>query len=140
MIFRLILAFLVLSTPALAADKLDKLITGPVRYVVDGDTFDIGETRIRLWGVNTPERGKQGYEAATDFLKQLVENATVNCMGMYYDRYERTVASCEVEGQDIGKMLVQAGVAIDYKRYSKGFYSSDEMQAKANKRGLWGHQ
>lgn len=40
---------------------------GTVTHIVDGDTIDIGEMRIRLALVNTPERGNEGYSSATDF-------------------------------------------------------------------------
>ena len=43
--------------------------TGTVTKVVDGDTIDIDNTRIRLALVNTPEQGKPGYQEATEFVK-----------------------------------------------------------------------
>jgi len=45
-------------------------ITGTITNIVDGDTLDIGETRIRLALVDTPERGELGYHAAKEFTEQ----------------------------------------------------------------------
>ena len=53
-------------------------VSGLCYHVVDGDTIDVeGVGRIRLVGVNTPERGEPGYTSATDFVKSMVEGKTV---------------------------------------------------------------
>jgi micrococcal nuclease len=46
-------------------------ISGPVTYVVDGDTLDVNDIRIRLALVNTPEEGKPGFDSAKDFVEKL---------------------------------------------------------------------
>lgn len=119
-------------SPLAAADypQTKEIITGSATYIVDGDTLDVGKTRIRLWGINTPERGEQGYQDAKDYLKKLTQNAELRCKIFYYDKWKRTVASCEIEGQDIGRIMVLSGMAIDYKKYSKGFYAEEAARAK----------
>lgn len=42
-----------------------------VTDVIDGDTFDSSQGRIRLYGVDTPERGERCYDEATRRLRQL---------------------------------------------------------------------
>ena len=44
---------------------------GTVNYVVDGDTLDVNDIRIRLVLVDTPERGQSGYDEAKEFLSAL---------------------------------------------------------------------
>src|SRR2546428_5891549 len=44
--------------------------TDTVTYIVDGDTLDVGSTRIRLALVNTPEVGEPGYTEAKQFTAQ----------------------------------------------------------------------
>src|SRR2546426_10124042 len=44
--------------------------TDTVTYIVDGDTLDIGSTRIRLALVNSPEVGEPGYTEAKQFTAQ----------------------------------------------------------------------
>ena len=46
-------------------------ISGPVTYVVDGDTLDINDIRIRLSLVNTPEVGEAGFDSAKEFVESL---------------------------------------------------------------------
>src|SRR5437879_12512058 len=43
--------------------------TDAVTYIVDGDTLDVGSTRIRLALVNTPELGEPGYTEAKQFTR-----------------------------------------------------------------------
>jgi micrococcal nuclease len=45
--------------------------TGKVSKVVDGDTLEVGDIRIRLALVNTPEIDEEGYEKAKDFTSTL---------------------------------------------------------------------
>ena len=42
-----------------------------VTRIIDGDTFDSTEGRIRLYGVDTPERGEQCFIEAAERLRQL---------------------------------------------------------------------
>src|SRR5256712_6708181 len=44
--------------------------TDTVTYIVDGDTLDVGSTRIRLALVNSPEVGHPGYTEAKQFTTQ----------------------------------------------------------------------
>jgi len=46
-------------------------ITGTVTRIVDGDTLDVDDTRIRLALVNTPERGEPGYGEASAFTEEI---------------------------------------------------------------------
>lgn len=120
-------------------------ITGTAR-VTDGDTLRIAGTRIRLLGVDAPESrqlcpdasGKSwpcGQVAARK-LEALVAGRTVRCMPENLDRYGRTVASCSVDGQDLGEVLVREGLARAYARYSDR-YVATEAAAMGRHRGLW---
>src|SRR5438309_10299993 len=44
--------------------------TDTVAYIVDGDTLDVGSTRVRLALVNSPEVGQPGYTEAKQFTAQ----------------------------------------------------------------------
>lgn len=58
------------SPPATACRGSAACYTDPVAYIVDGDTLDVGNTRIRLALVNTPEVGDPGYSEAKQFTAQ----------------------------------------------------------------------
>ncbi len=108
--------------------------TSPVSRVIDGDTFLLSRplVRIRLCGVDTPERGQRGYREATQYVKALVAGKKVQCRtvgngtpcdGRSRKRsYDRFVAQCFVVGQDIAMKLVQSGHACAWPRYSGKHY------------------
>jgi len=116
--------------------------------VVDGDTLDVAGDRIRLFGIDAPEKGQTCTDAsgvpwdcgghATAALAQLVA-AGVVCEGNERDRYQRLVASCRVGGADVGAALVEAGAAFAYARYS-AMYVPHEARARAAGRGVWAGQ
>lgn len=88
------------------------LVTG----VIDGDTIDVdtGE-RVRLIGVDTPERGRCGAKEATLTTISLVANkAVVLIPGARTDkdRYGRILRYVEVDGVDLGLELLRRGRAI----------------------------
>lgn len=114
--------------------------------IVDGDTFDIGATRIRLWGVDAVE-GAQTCELnghpwdcggeATRRLTAFLAGTEVKCEPKDRDRYGRTVATCSARGADIGAWLVSEGLALDYVEFSKGTYKGQQVAAETAKRGVW---
>ncbi len=88
-----------------------KNITGTCTKVIDGDTIDVeGVGRIRLVGVNTPERNESGYQNATDFVKEqcLGKEVTVDVDDQkHYDKYNRTLAVVYVNGSNLNQELLQ---------------------------------
>src|SRR5438046_7176349 len=50
--------------------------TDTVTYIVDGDTLDVGSTRIRLTLVNSPEVGQPGYAAAKEVTNRTAQVGT----------------------------------------------------------------
>ena len=83
--------------------------------VVDGDTIylDNGE-KVRLVGVNTPERGVEGYIASKNFVQKLCLNKEVGLDiddSKHNDKYGRTLAVVIVEGKNLNEMLLKEGLA-----------------------------
>lgn len=120
-------------------------ITGTAR-VIDGDTIDVGETRIRLHGIDAPEqdqtcrhptRGDWACGAAvTTALGDWLDGVQVRCQRTDTDRYGRIVAICWRGETDIGGALVSQGYAFAFKRYSDRYVPA-ERAALAAGRGLW---
>jgi endonuclease YncB( thermonuclease family) len=115
--------------------------------VIDGDTLEIHRTRIRLWGSDGPEsnqlcRGEEseqyrcGAQAAND-LDAFIPRRPVNCVPFSLDRYGRTVATCSVDGADIGEWLVRKGLALDWRDYSNGKYGAVQREAEKAGVGIW---
>ena len=120
-------------------------ITGPAK-VIDGDTIKINYTRIRIHGIDAPERRQTCIVPknktircgviAGDAMRDLITGATVTCKPTDIDRYGRTVAICYADGSDIGKNMVHTGWAVAYRRYSKK-YVTVEDKARTAGRGMW---
>lgn len=107
--------------PGTAADPP---VTGPAK-VVDGDTIDVqtraGPVRIRLYGIDTPERGEPGYRAATDTLRGLLARGPTACAPRPGEvTYGRIVATCTVQGQDLALAQLRAGRAAPWCSYLSG--------------------
>jgi endonuclease YncB( thermonuclease family) len=87
---------------------------GTVTYVVDGDTLDVDGRRIRIQGIDTPERGKCGFQDAKERLSQLVGGRRVivkNGGGDTVDQYDREIAYIQWDGLDLGTVLIGEGRA-----------------------------
>lgn len=83
--------------------------------VIDGDTIDVGGVgRIRLVGIDTPERGQPGYEEATNYVKDKCLGKTVYLdidNAEPKDKYGRTLAIVYVDGININQELLKLGYA-----------------------------
>lgn len=98
---------------------------GRVSYVIDGDTLILKgvKNKIRLWGVDAPEKGEQGSFKATLALEKLTNGKKVSYIKIDTDKYNRIVARVFLsDGREINKLLIEQGVAKEYCRYSKGYY------------------
>lgn len=83
--------------------------------VVDGDTIylDNGE-KVRFVGVNTPERGVEGYITSKNFVQKLCLNKEVGIDvddSKHTDRYGRTLGVVIVDGKNVNEMLLKEGLA-----------------------------
>lgn len=131
----LLLVFLPLSTFA--------QLTGKVISVSDGDTFtmltsDHKQVKVRLHGIDCPEK-KQAYgERAKQFTGTLVFGQVVHADIKDTDRYGRSIAIVTVKGKVVNEHLLLNGFAWHYVKYDKTRrYDSLENVAKTNRAGLW---
>jgi len=112
----------------------DTELEGIVTHIVDGDTLDINDNRIRLSLVNTPERGQKGYMEA----KKLVQNICLNKKGQVDiddgqrrgDRYGRDIGVVYCNGININKELIDKNLAKIYLRFCDISEFSNEDWAK----------
>jgi hypothetical protein len=95
-------------------------LTYHVSHVVDGDTIDVVgpdglKSRVRLIGIDTPERNQCGFDAAADAMAALVgDKDVVLTPGARddIDRYGRILRYVDVDGVDAGRAMIDAGLAI----------------------------
>jgi len=117
----------------------------------DGDTFHIpGRGLVRLFGIDTPEcdwirRGAAHYcpRAEAYILAALLLGGGVGCEILDRDRHGRDVARCWRGGLDIGRVMVEAGMARaarwDGRRLvlGEGDYAFAEERAFRDGEGYW---
>lgn len=145
---KIILFFLLAVGLLTASYVLAETSSGAIR-VIDGDTMDVGGTRIRLHGIDAPEASQtcqtdQGRSWncgawVSQEVRARYQGKTATCQAVDRDRYDRIVARCAVGGQDMGAALVTDGLAFAYRRYSMD-YDLIEKQAAAADRGIWAMQ
>src|SRR5437867_13426358 len=90
--------------------------TDTVTYIVDGDTLDVGSTRIRLALVNTPEVGQPGYAEGKQFTTQTCPVGSQTLVdeddGQTGGSYGRTVAVVYCGGVNLNAALLSSGRAV----------------------------
>jgi endonuclease YncB( thermonuclease family) len=132
-----------LAPPAATAEPV--VLAGAVA-VIDGDTFRIGETVVRLYDIDAPEIAQTcdggssplrhcGAHVA-DALAEHLAGREVRCDVLKLDQYDRRVARCEVDGEGLSEWLVASGLAMVFRRYSDRF-TDEEEAARAAGIGLW---
>jgi len=119
-----------------------------VTSVIDGDTFKISGEKVRILGINTPDKGECYYREAKDALQELIDGKSVRLDKDVEnrDKYGRLLryVFLEQENKDnllVNDYLVREGFAFEYhlspnSRYKDLLVSARE-EAKRENRGLW---
>lgn len=124
-------------------------IEGRVVRVADGDTITVLDAdkvqhKIRLSGIDAPEKKQPFGQRAKQSLSDLVFSKAVQVETTKRDRYGREIGKVLVDGVDANLMQVQLGFAWHYKAYEREqpaidrkAYADAESDARAARRGLW---
>jgi len=137
--FIVVVAAMLAAIPATAAEPL----TGKVVSVTDGDTVrvldaDNVQHKVRLDGIDAPERGQPFGTVARDRLASLVMGKAVTVHNDGRDKWGRTLGRIEIEGQDVNRRMVADGMAWHYSRFNNDTrLAAAERAARAAGRGLW---
>lgn len=125
-------------------EKTDKkLVYGKVTRIADGDTFtmvfDNGfEVRVRLNGIDSPERKQAFSNRAKQALSNLIFNKEVKVYYESTDRYGRVLGEVHIDGLNVNHEMVRLGMAWHFTRYSDNkTLAALEKEAIKNKIGLW---
>lgn len=134
---------LALSLPLLAvSDPSATFFDARVVAVIDGDTLDVlvdGQpVRIRIAGIDTPERGQPWWRKSKDALSGRVFGKEVRINEVATDAYGRMVGEVYADDVCVGCELVREGHAWVYRRYTQDpILLGLEADARENRRGLW---
>ena len=118
--------------------------SGKVVSIADGDTFTLladgnQQIRIRLHGIDCPEKGQAFGTAARQKLSSLIFGKQVRIEEKDKDRYGRTIAIVYASGNvSVNEVMLQAGMAWHYKEYDKNpEWAELEENARQKRTGLW---
>jgi endonuclease YncB( thermonuclease family) len=129
-----------------------ELLTGPVVGIADGDTLTVLEVagdvrmqrKVRLSGIDAPEKKQPFGNVAKQALSDLVWDKTVSVEWSKVDRYGRIIGKVLVDGKDVNIEMVRRGMAWVYRKYlgeleppDQDAYLAAEKAAVADQRGLW---
>ena len=144
--------FFILTYNDVRSENINK-ISGFAK-IVDGDTIKINSKKIRLYGIDAPEKKqkcKKTYltisfmsftkdymcgEVSTQKLIKKINKQKLNCNITDVDRYKRLIGECFKRNINLNSWMVSNGYAVAYRKYSKK-YVLDEINAKNNKLGIW---
>jgi len=144
--------FFILTYNDVRSENINK-ISGFAK-IVDGDTIKINSKKIRLYGIDAPEKKqkcKKTYltisfmsftkdymcgEVSTQKLIKKINKQKLNCNIIDVDRYKRLIGECFKRNINLNSWMVSNGYAVAYRKYSKK-YVLDEINAKNNKLGIW---
>lgn len=90
--------------------------------VIDGDTIQIRQERIRFEGIDAPEmKGACAAESslartARHRVEELLQGREVTIDRNGRDKYRRTLAKVSVDGMDVGAILLSEGLARKWER------------------------
>lgn len=125
--------------PCLAAD-----FTGRVVGIIDGDTIEVLHNnradRIRLTGIDCPEKGHAYGQRAKQAMSELVYGKEVTLQTHGKDKYKSTLADVLLpDGTNVNHELVKDGWCWWYRKYAPGNTELENLEKDARdaKKGLW---
>ena len=142
-ILSLIAAFLTISS-CLVSVVLAADFSGPVISVLDGDTIEVLHNtrpeRIRLSGIDCPEKGQAFGHRAKQAVSALVFGKDVLLQAQGQDKHGRTLAEVLLsDGTHVNHELVKDGWCWWYQKYARKdlVLRQLEQEAREHKKGLW---
>lgn len=108
--------------------------------VLDGDTLETSDKkRVRLWGIDAPEKGQPYADEARARLKTLCEGRKLRLLTKGTDQYDRILAVVYADASNVNMQMVIEGMAWHYAYYAPDEKNLEAAQraAKLSRKGLW---
>lgn len=120
-------------------------ISGRIVRVLDGDTVEVLETgnrltRVRLAGIDAPEKSQPFGQRSRQELSTMVTQRTVTITGEDTDRYGRLLGTVWLGATDVNAEQIRKGLAWAYRYHGKpaqADYALLEAEARQHATGLW---
>ena len=126
-----------------ACNRAEEGLIGHVVKVSDGDTITVLDSsktqhKIRLQGIDAPEKSQAYGDAAQRYLAGLVAGQEVRVAWNKRDKYNRILGTVYIKRAEVNLAMLRAGYAWHYKKFdSTPAYAQAESEARAARRGLW---
>lgn len=136
-----ILLLLISCNPADNNDK--ETISGRVISIADGDTMTIltkgdKQIKIRLLGIDAPEKGQDYGNKSRQFLYDLCYGKNVKIKKDSEDQYGRVLGVVYIDGVNVNEELVRNGLAWYYRHFvNDPRLDSLEQLAQKEKLNIW---
>ncbi len=109
--------------------------------IIDGDTIEAENGfKIRLKGLNVPEKGMPGYQEATHFLENNLQNQKIYFENTGIDKYGRFLGYLLVNNQNINQEILRNGLGHLYYYEKDSYYEKlkqTEEKARNSQLGIW---
>jgi endonuclease YncB( thermonuclease family) len=131
-------------------------LSSPAPRIIDGDTIDFSNGRVRVVGIDAPDDDLPRLKAlSSDALRQLsARDGGLDCSVSMFDYALRREHQCRTDAKSYGRLnlscrfpankasvgatMVAQGYAVDYRVFSGGAYVELMQKAAAQRAGLWG--
>ena len=123
----------------------DDWISGHV-FVVDGDSIDVLDRRVELFGIDAPEVRQTCIDAdgaeyrcgetAANTLTDIIGDLPVRCEPKQRDEHGRAIARCFLGDHDLAAVMVANGHALADRALSADYIDEEDV-ARTMKRGMW---
>jgi endonuclease YncB( thermonuclease family) len=133
------------NTKPAAPPRTGEAFSGRAR-VVDGDSLELAGHRVRLFGIDAPERSQDCRDGrgnsyacgreAQNALSTAIAGQNVSCTPVG-ESYNRNVSICTANGRDLSETMIRSGHALELRQHSRGRYTAAEQEARNARRGLW---
>lgn len=154
--------FVVVAVYSIAQNKASLVeasqtqLSSPSPRIIDGDTVDFSNGRVRIVGIDAPDDDRPQLKAiASQALRELAaRDGGLTCSASLFDYALRREEQCRTTAKSYGRLnlscrfpsnkasvgatMVAQGYAVDYRVYSGGAYVDLMRKAAAQRAGLWG--
>ena len=133
-----------MPSPCKDNEQPPQLLEGICVGVSDGDSLHLelpdGErVRVRLYGIDAPEKDQECALAARKKLGKLIYDKEIRVEVLDVDKYGRYVGKVYAGARYVNRFMLKEGLAWHYKHYAADdeLLAEAEARAKAAGRGIW---